>query len=106
MRAMLLLALTAALATLTPSLAFASADDLATIEAQCGAQLKLPPGGCACLRGRASELKDSQQAFVAAVVTKNKPAQKDIMRTMTVAELTEAGMFMTIAPAQCAGGGG
>jgi hypothetical protein len=46
----------------------------------------------------------SQQAFVAAVVTKNKPVQKDIMQNMTVAELTEAGMFMTTAPAQCAGG--
>ena len=104
MRAMLLLALTAAWATLTPGSAFASPEDLATIEAQCGKQLKLSPSGCACLRGRASKLKDSQQAFVAAVVTKNKPVQKDIMQNMTVAELTEAGMFMTTAPAQCAGG--
>jgi hypothetical protein len=106
MRAILLLALTAAWATLMPSAAFASADDLATIERQCGVQLKLSPSGCACLRGRASKLKDSQQAFVAAVVTKNKQAQKNIMQTMTVAELTEAGMFMTTAPAQCDKGGG
>ena len=64
----------------------------------------MSPAACACIKSKASALKDSQQAFIAAVVTKNKPVQKDIMQNMTVAELTEAGMFMTTAPAQCAGG--
>jgi len=57
--------------------ATASPADLATIESECGKRLKLPPGGCACLSARAAELK---------------------------AELTEAGMFMTQAPSQCAKG--
>ena len=106
MRAMLLLALVAAWGPLMPSPAFASADDLATIETQCGEQLKLSKSDCACIKGKAAALTDNQQAFVASVVTKNKSAQKDIMQNMTVAEMTEAGTFMTTAPAQCAKGGG
>jgi hypothetical protein len=85
--------------------ATASPADLATIERECGKRLKLPPGGCTCLRGRAAKLKDGQQAFVAAVVTRDKAAQARIRQTLTVQELTEAGMFMTQAPSQCARGG-
>ena len=82
--------------------ATASPADLATIESECGKRLKLPPGGCACLSARAAELKDGQQAFIAAVVSKDKATQASIMQNLTVAELTEAGMFMTQAPSQCA----
>ena len=78
--------------------------DLDTIERECGKRLRLPPGGCKCLRNRAAKLKDRQQAFVAAVVSKNKAAQARIRQTLTVQELTEAGTFMTQAPAQCARG--
>jgi hypothetical protein len=89
-----------------PGLALASPADLATIESECGPQLKMSPAACACIKGKASALNDGQQAFVAAVVTKNKSAQKDIMQNMTVAEMTEAGTFMTTAPAECGKGGG
>jgi len=103
-RSTLLFLLTASAVALMSGLAFASPDDLATIERECGVRLKLPAGGCACLREHASKLKDGQQAFIAAVVTKDKPAQKEFMQNLTVAELTEAGMFMTTTPAKCAGG--
>jgi hypothetical protein len=103
-RATLLSLLAAAAVLLVSSPAFASPNDLATIERECGAKLKLPPGGCACLAESAGKLTDPQQAFIAAVVTKDKASQTSIMQTMTVAELTEAGMFMTTAPAKCAGG--
>jgi len=83
---------------------FASPDDLATIERECGARLKLPADGCACLRDKASKLKDGQQAFIASVVSKDKATQASIMQNLTVAELTEAGMFMTKAPGQCVKG--
>ncbi|HUU66657.1 MAG TPA: hypothetical protein VMW57_05150 [Methyloceanibacter sp.] len=86
-----------------PSLALASPEHLATIEAECGTQLKMPPAACACLKGKAGELNDGQQAFIAAVVSKDKATQKDLTQGMTVQELTQAGMFMTNAPAQCAG---
>jgi hypothetical protein len=86
-------------AVATPSLAFASPGPLATIESECGTQLKLSPAGCACIKGKAAALSDGQQAFVAAVVSKDK--QKELMQDMTVRELTEAGTFMSSAPAQC-----
>ncbi len=78
--------------------------DLETIERECGKQLRLPPGGCGCLRERAARLKDGQQGFVAAIVTKNEAAQTRARGNLTVQELTEAGMFMSSAPAQCARG--
>ena len=102
-RAIMLLALAAA-AALTSAPAFASPDDLATIERECGVQLKLPAGACACLCEHASKLKDGQQAFIAAVVNKDKPAQNEFMQNLTVAELTEAGMFMASTPMKCVGG--
>jgi hypothetical protein len=103
-RVSLLWALTLSGAAQMASPAFGSPDDLATIERECGVQLKMTSGACACLRDKASKLKDGQQAFIAAVVTKDKATQTSIMQTLTVAELTEAGMFMTNMPRQCAGG--
>jgi hypothetical protein len=98
-RAIVLLALTAAL---VPGPALASEEDLVTIESQCGKRLNLPPDGCACLRDKASKLTEGQQAFVAAVVSKDKATQASLMQNLTVKELTDAGLFMTQAPAQCA----
>jgi hypothetical protein len=105
-RATLLSALVASTVAVVPSSVLGSPDHLDTIERECGVQLKLPPGACSCLRDHAGKLTDGQQAFLAAVVSKDKTGQKDIMQTLTVAELTEAGMFMTNAPAQCAKAGG
>ncbi|MEX0842658.1 MAG: hypothetical protein WD039_10285 [Xanthobacteraceae bacterium] len=84
------------------TVAMAAPEHLTTIESECGARLRLPAGGCTCMRERAASLKDGQQAFVAAVVSKNKAEQARIQQGLTVRELTEAGMFMTQAPAQCA----
>jgi hypothetical protein len=82
--------------------AFAAPEHLNTIERECGAQLRLPTAACVCMRERAGRLKDGQQAFVAAVVVKDRAAQARIRGNLTIDELTEAGMFMTNAPAQCA----
>lgn len=49
-------------------------------------------------------MNDGQQAFVAAAVAKDKATQQSLTQGMTVQELTEAGMFMANAPAQCARG--
>ena len=84
-----------------PGLALASSADLATIERECGPQLKMSPAGCACIKTKAAALTDNQQAFVAAVVTKDKAKQTAVMQNMTVGEMTTAGMFMTSAPAEC-----
>ena len=100
-RIVLFLALLAPAAALPAS---ASPQDLATIESECSARLRLPPGGCACISTRAASLSDRQQAFIAAALAKNKPAQAEIMQSLTAAELTQAGTFMTTAPAQCAQG--
>jgi len=98
-RSIVLLTLVTAL---FPSAALASPEHLATIEAECGTQLRMSAAGCACLKGKAAALNDGQQAFIAAVVSKDKATQKDLTQGMTVQELTAAGMFMTSAPAQCA----
>lgn len=84
------------------STATAAPDHLATIEAGCAAQLKMPPAACACLKDKAASMSDRQQAFVAAVVSQDKATQQNLTQDMTVGEMTEAGMFMTNAPAQCA----
>jgi hypothetical protein len=84
--------------------ALAAPEHLATIEAECAAQLKMPPAICTCLRDKAAGMNDGQQAFVAATVTKDKATQQALTPGMTVQELTEAGMFMANAPAQCARG--
>jgi hypothetical protein len=60
MRAILPAALMSVTAALPPSPALASAEDLVTIETQCGKRLNLPPGGCTCLRDKASELTEGQ----------------------------------------------
>ena len=89
-----------------PGLALASTADLATIESECGPQLKMSPAAYACIKGKAAALSDAQQAFIASVVTHDKARQTKVMQNMTVGEMTKAGMFMTTAPAQCAKGGG
>jgi hypothetical protein len=100
----IVLLILAAAVFISPNAGFASESDLATIEDQCGKRLKLPPGGCACLRDKASELTEGQQAFIAAVVSKDKTTQVSLMQTLTVKELTDAGSFMTKTPAECAKG--
>ena len=87
-----------------PSLALAGPEHLATIESECAAQLKLPPGVCTCIKDKAAAMNDDQQAFIAATVTKNKTAQAALTPGMTVQDLTAAGMFMASAPGQCAKG--
>ena len=88
-------------AVLMAPVAFASAEHLDTIERECGRQLHMQAQSCRCMRERASKLKDGQQAFVAAVVLKDKAAQIKARQTLTTQELTEAGMFMTSVPSQC-----
>jgi hypothetical protein len=101
--AIVLLTLAAAI-LISTNAGFASESDLATIEDQCGKRLKLSPGGCACLRDKASELTEGQQAFIAAVVSKDKTTQVSLMQTLTVKELTDAGIFMTKTPSECSKG--
>ena len=84
-----------------PSLAFAAPEHLATVETECAAQLNLPPAACVCIRDKAATFNDIQQAFLAAMVTKDKVTQGQLAQDMTMQEMTEAGMFMTTAPADC-----
>jgi hypothetical protein len=97
-----LIATLMAAAGLAATPAAAAPEHLKTIERECGVQLKMPPGTCACMAERAGRLKDGQQAFVAAVVMKDAQGQAQARSTLTIQELTEAGMFMTNAPGQCA----
>jgi hypothetical protein len=82
--------------------AAATTADLDIIERECGTQLKMPPGGCKCLRDRAAKLNDKQQQFLAVVVMRNSAEQAKLQKSLTQQEMIGAGMFLTEAPAQCA----
>jgi hypothetical protein len=81
--------------------AAATPADLDIIERECGTQLRLPPGGCKCLRERAAKLSDKQQKFVVTIVMRNSAEQDKLQKTMTQQEMVGAGMFLTEAPTQC-----
>ncbi|HXF89125.1 MAG TPA: hypothetical protein VNK48_12290 [Xanthobacteraceae bacterium] len=81
--------------------ATAAPEHLAAIERECGRQLGMAAEGCRCMRDRAAKLNDGQQAFVAAVVLKDKQAQAMTRQKLSVQELTEAGTFLTTASSQC-----
>lgn len=91
------------MATLSlPDSARADQAHLDTIREQCGIQLKMTPKACKCIADKAAVLSDSLQAFVVAMITKNKREAANIQAKLTVEEQVEAGKFMTSAPGQCA----
>ncbi len=94
--------ITAAVLTagLAPGVA-AAPEHLAAIERECSKQLGMAAQSCRCMRDRAAKLNDGQQAFVAAVVLKDKQAQATTRQKLSVQELTEAGAFLTTASSQC-----
>ena len=85
--------------------AFADADDLETLRTECAAQLNLPSAVCDCIADKAGELSESQQAFLAATVSQDFAAAGEVRTQMSIAEVTEAGMFMAGSPQGCAKGG-
>ena len=89
-------------AGLASSGAFAAVEHLDMIERECGKQLRMAPSSCKCMRDRAATLKDGQQAFVAAVVVKDKAAQASAQQKLTAAEQSEAVSFITNMRSQCA----
>jgi hypothetical protein len=95
--------LLAIIAASTPS--FAGSGDIETIRAQCKQKLTMPPGGCDCIAEKAGALGDAQQAFLAATLEDNEAEAARLRGNLTIAELTEAGMFFAQAPAACAQGG-
>lgn len=83
---------------------WAAQEHLDTLKNECGVQLSMSSSACACIADKAgAELSDVQQAFVAAQVTRNKPEAGRLQQQMTVAEMMQAGTFMTNAPGACAG---
>jgi hypothetical protein len=83
-------------------MSLAAPEHIATIEQECQTQLGYAPARCACFgETAAAQLSDTEQAFVAAQVTKDKSAAAEIQRTMTVDEMMKAGQFMTSVAQQC-----
>jgi hypothetical protein len=82
--------------------AVAAPADVETIRRECGTQLRMPASICNCMAQRAAKLNDGQQAFIAATVTKDTARSQTAQQGLTVRQLTQAGMFMATAPAQCA----
>lgn len=103
MKAIFALIAAIVLATVPPiGASLAAQEHLNTIEKQCGIQLKMPPKACECISAKAASLSDSQQAFVVAMVTKNKSEAASIKAKLSVEEQVQTGKFMTSAPSQCA----
>ena len=84
---------------------FADAGALDTVRSECATQLNLPAPACDCIVGKVSELNENQQAFVAAMVTKDEATAAALRPQMGIDELTQVGMFMTSAPQACMQGG-
>jgi hypothetical protein len=91
----------AALSASLAQVAAAAPEHLAAIERECNKQLGMGAQSCRCMRDRAATLSDGQQAFLAAVVLKDKQAQMMTRQKLNVQELTEAGTFLTTASSQC-----
>lgn len=103
MKAIFALIAAIVLATFLPIGASSAAQaHLDTIKKQCGVQLKMPPKACECIAAKAASLSDSQQAFVVAMVTKNKSEAASMKAKLSVEEQVQTGKFMTSAPSQCA----
>jgi hypothetical protein len=83
----------------------AAAGPADTIEAECLAQLNMPPAACRCIGERAvSELNANQVEMFIAMVTKDDATSARLRSQMPVNELTQTAMFMTSAPQRCMGG--
>ena len=99
----------AALATLpvmlvaaTPAMATGPAEIL---QAECGVQLGLPEEACECIGETAVEnLNETQLEMVGAMVKGDDAKATQLRLNMPLNEITEAAMFMTTAPQNCAGG--
>lgn len=85
--------------------AFSDSGALETVRSECATQLKLPAPACDCIVGKVGELNENQQAFVAAMVTKDEATAAALRPQMGIDELTQVGMFMTSAPQACMQGG-
>ena len=85
--------------------AFADAGHLETLRTECASQLNLPSGACDCIAGKAGELSENQQAFLAATVTKDVATAATLRMQMSIEELTQAGMFMADSAHSCTQGG-
>ncbi len=84
--------------------ALAGPKDLQVIGEQCASQLKLPAAVCNCMVQKAgAELNSNQQAFMAAQVSGNMAEAARIQSTLTVAEATATGQFMSSVVGQCGG---
>ena len=82
----------------------ASADTRDRIIEECHAQLQLGDSGCTCIADKAdAELSADQQEFLIAQVTDDPAATQAATAKLTVAEMTQVGLFMQQAPAACAG---
>jgi hypothetical protein len=92
-----------AVASAVPALADAA--HLETLRSECALQLNLPSAACDCLAEKAGTLSDSQQAFLAATVTKDVATAAALRMQMSIDELTQAGMFMAESAHQCTQGG-
>jgi hypothetical protein len=93
----------AVLAVLLAALATNVAASPEVIEAECHAQLNMPPGACACIgRTAGDELTADEQAFVVAAITGDETASAELRSRMSLDALTKAAMFMANTPARCA----
>ena len=79
MSRVILLSLSASLIFAAP--ATASEENLKMIDSLCSSVLNLSPEGCACVREKASELTDDQQAYAIAAAKRDDAARTAINLT-------------------------
>jgi len=82
----------------------ATADDRKAILESCARDTNLPEKVCECIADRApSDLDGPAYTFFVAMISGNEAEQARLRATTPPQDLMAAAMFMTNAPAQCAG---
>jgi len=84
--------------------ALASEADREAIRQGCLANMNWTEQACQCLADKAADIEDVQQAFIAAILTKDSAAAAALRPKMTIPQMTQASMFVLNVGPSCQGG--
>ena len=81
----------------------ASSSEGRDLASACEAELNVPEGICTCIgETAAAELSSKQIEFLLAAVNDDEARTEQLRQQLSIADATEAGMFLVNAPADCA----
>ena len=99
MSRVILLSLGASLVFAAP--ATASEEHLQQIDALCAVALNLPPEGCACIREKATQLTDDQQAYGIAMAKRDTESMAELGAALSDEQAKQVKKLILEAPRVC-----